>query len=233
MGEGTRATGASGMTDEYGFHKYLERRRRRLTNLRIDEVSSVDLGAGHGVRVVLTKRDDNTRGIPMSFSPIQKADKGCELFAAGHVSAGDLNDLFEVCAQEAFPNDADWRTKALNTPWGQKLISKSAAGHRFDLQTMHATGDGATVINKRTLISKSDPNRPRNTSDRHHMAGADINADVDPGTLDPAGALKALAEACAARDKVDMSKAFDTVLRSALGQKLMAMDKARSGNITA
>jgi hypothetical protein len=30
----------------------------RLTNIRVDEISSVDKGAGRGVKVLLTKRDD-------------------------------------------------------------------------------------------------------------------------------------------------------------------------------
>jgi hypothetical protein len=41
---------------EIHMGKY-QRPRRRLTNLHIDEVSSVDAGAGHGVRVKLLKRD--------------------------------------------------------------------------------------------------------------------------------------------------------------------------------
>jgi len=39
-------------------------RARRLKNLQIDEVSTVDSGAGHGVRVVLAKRNERKAPMP-------------------------------------------------------------------------------------------------------------------------------------------------------------------------
>jgi hypothetical protein len=55
------------MNKHFGYVSYGKYRRpRRLTNLAIDEVSSVDVGAGRNVRVKLLKRDATPRATPIS-----------------------------------------------------------------------------------------------------------------------------------------------------------------------
>src|SRR5438128_483038 len=53
---------------------------RILTKLKINEVSSVDRGAGEGVKVLLWKRHDSNDGHrPLLFNDIIKADESDEL----------------------------------------------------------------------------------------------------------------------------------------------------------
>lgn len=49
-----------------------------LRNLRIDEVSSVDRGAGEGVKIVLMKRDTSPRQRPYLFNAIMALRKANE-----------------------------------------------------------------------------------------------------------------------------------------------------------
>jgi hypothetical protein len=59
--------------------QYKRRKPRMLRNLKIAEVSSVDSGAGHGVRVMLMKRDAEQRAdqaLDLVLDSIRKADVG-------------------------------------------------------------------------------------------------------------------------------------------------------------
>jgi hypothetical protein len=63
---------------------------RKLTQLRIDEVSSVDKGAGEGVKIVLMKRDNSVDDPPYLFEDIMKRRKRQSPFA--HISLHKADD---------------------------------------------------------------------------------------------------------------------------------------------
>jgi hypothetical protein len=210
---------------EYGFHGYLKR-RRKLTNLRIDEVSSVDRGAGVGVRAVLLKRQQEN---DMSVEALLKSMPGAGAIGlaeaayqdrcAGKISDARYASICKSMAQSMHPSA---------TSEGAALAQfyKTAVGQIFLRPTPRLDENQHEALLKAESLSSveygRDSNRPQNYSERRSMAGATDG-------FDPAEALKTLAQSIAARDKCSLSKGYDTAMQSELGQKLMRLDKQRSG----
>jgi hypothetical protein len=95
----------------FGFYRKpspAQRKARRLKNLRIEEVSSVDVGAGHGVHVALVKRDEyeeretimekmqGARGEAGAYSIAKRAWEAAQ---EGRLSEFDLNTVIRECAR--------------------------------------------------------------------------------------------------------------------------------------
>jgi hypothetical protein len=108
---------------------------RKLTQLRIDEVSSVDKGAGEGVKVMLYKRD--TPQGPLLFNDImlrkatEPTDTGDEPSTA-NLSA-TLDELTAEIVASSTPhhiNPLRARRWLLTTPQGQQLLLQRATKKR-------------------------------------------------------------------------------------------------------
>lgn len=100
-----------------------DQKPRRLTNLRIDEVSVVDRGAGKGVRIVLRKSDHEGRN-PMIENPVTVAKA-----LHADVSNGKISEFTFACHQQEFakamfPNDAPYvaLAKFLESPAGLETL---------------------------------------------------------------------------------------------------------------
>ena len=116
---------------------------RILTKLRIDEVSSVDKGAGEGVKIVLLKRDNSDDDPPYLFDDIMKRRNRKSPFAHISLHKADVDDdvtsdhagdtdkklsvqLDEIVAEmiaaapSLHPNRA--RRWLLHTPSGRELL---------------------------------------------------------------------------------------------------------------
>jgi hypothetical protein len=114
----------------FGFisPKKYRHRARMLRNIKIDEVSSVDSGAGRGVRVMLTKRDAPPRATEVrkwdgvgqlgdrgfryidsvekgdnQMTQLQQISKALDARAHGELSDFDLARLHQAMAVSAFP----------------------------------------------------------------------------------------------------------------------------------
>ena len=77
------------------------------------------------------------------MSNLDIVQKACWAFDHGQADAGELNELFDYLAKEAFPNDHDWRSKALSTRWGSDLLMKSASGHLRNMQMLGGHNEDA------------------------------------------------------------------------------------------
>jgi hypothetical protein len=150
------------------------RRARVLRNLHVDEVSSVDRGAGKGVRVLLTKRASE----PVSkvwdgigelgyrgFTYTDRVEKGHSQMTAleqiaktidgrmsGEMSDADVGREHQRMAMNMFP-DAPSLGRALNefykTAIGQQALCSAQAMRHFEVQKNAAVGDAWEVLRKR------------------------------------------------------------------------------------
>jgi hypothetical protein len=77
------------------------RKATRLRNLSIDSVDSVDKGAGHGVEVVLRKRDERNSHMDNS-TPLLVCKKAQDAANEGRVSQYALNELMRAVADTHF-----------------------------------------------------------------------------------------------------------------------------------
>jgi hypothetical protein len=128
----------------YGYYRKpspAQRKARRLKNLRIEEVSSVDVGAGHGVHVALIKRDEyEERGTEMEMEKglqgargeagaFSIAKRAWEAAQEGRLSEFDLNTVIRECARVYFDGNL---TKLFQSELGKiflqpRTMRKSAA----------------------------------------------------------------------------------------------------------
>src|SRR5262249_35570360 len=103
-------------------------------NLRIDEVSTVDRGAGRGVRVVLAKRDSEAEGSMTVVESFLKSAPGIgtmtvakklhEDAASGKISEYRFAELQQQMASGLFPNDPPGiaLSKFFATPAGAETL---------------------------------------------------------------------------------------------------------------
>jgi len=93
---------------------------RILRNLRIDDVSSVDAGAGKGVRVVLTKRhsdvSDAVRALDMSIRSIVDDDDVVDKRAAVAESLGEFEHYVRENGIDLDAAAADGRIRQSSPP---------------------------------------------------------------------------------------------------------------------
>ena len=135
---------------------------RLLTKLRIDEVSSVDRGAGEGVRVVLMKRDaDDSRSAPSEYR--QKLHKIFRSYLGdtsrqtrkGTSSVVRSNFMDTVRCVIDLDDPAQQRRALLTTKHGQWLRGQFPAGTSLDaicdvLASCRKGGRTADTTNKRS-----------------------------------------------------------------------------------
>jgi hypothetical protein len=107
-----------------------DRRRRQLKNLRIDDVSSVDRGAGVGCRVVMHKRDDLGEH-PLSDSAILKRRREYEAAHPGFPKWE--GDRYKQEKQQMTPNDQIQEiTKRVNAGEIGKQVADALATDVFN-----------------------------------------------------------------------------------------------------
>jgi hypothetical protein len=164
------------MTFGFVSPKKYRQRARTLRNIRIDEVSSVDRGAGQGVRVKLLKRDatpsatavkewngiggpiDTDRGYRFiekkedsQMSQLELINKALNARAAGTLSDYDLGRMHQAWAVEAFPAERSIGAalqKWYGTVAGQQALNSAQHMYAHELQKRHACGDGFEAVMK-------------------------------------------------------------------------------------
>jgi hypothetical protein len=196
--------------------EYSNRPRRKLSNLRIDEVSSVDRGAAIGARVVLTKRSDD---MPDVFDSISKAMPGAITVAlakklhddasAGRISEMRFGQIQQEMAVSMFPNEPNVGSalaKFFQTVPGQATLAPRAK----------------LSPEQNEALMKSESGDVASRRFRNMDGGGD--SDVDAAKV-----LDELATSYAARDGISKSDAYTALLKTELGQKLIRADKLRSG----
>jgi hypothetical protein len=121
------------------------RKARRLKNIRIDEVSSVDVGAGHGVEVRLMKRDTGhveRKETNMSLQSL--IAKSLSLRASGELSDFDLGIVHQERAKELGISLA----KYYDSPEGARALKAANASHYFNMQYEGHVGNGHPAVNE-------------------------------------------------------------------------------------
>ena len=94
----------------FGFYRTPSpaQKARRLTNLRIDEVSAVDRGAGQGVDIVFTKRQGRTTMQKQTGAgEFSIAEAAFEKAQRGEISEFDLNFVMQSFAKVYHSGDMD------------------------------------------------------------------------------------------------------------------------------
>ncbi len=151
----------------------------RLTNLKISEISSVDKGAGKGVRVLLRKRDNTERNIMQNFDPVTLAEQMVAKVEANEWSEYRLG-LFEVeLAKRMFPTAAAPLVKFENTaPW--KIIHASRSVQSLDQRATLMKREGyigkevEEPFNRRSVSIHREQSKPNNDD-----GNGDSNGDSD------------------------------------------------------
>jgi hypothetical protein len=182
-------------------------RGRVLRNMRIDEISSVDRGAGHGVRVMLTKRDgDATRpwdGVgklgDRGFRYVQKEDSSMREHNLVSVAKGLGNAVAKGLDGESFaklqtqlavemypdaPTPGHALAKLMSSNVGKDMIAKAARTHYERLQLSSRCGD-ADLVQKlgpevhHAQHATSDPDGVEEPYDKKHarLVAAGFSAD--------------------------------------------------------
>jgi hypothetical protein len=115
------------------------RKARRLKNIQIDEVSSVDRGAGHGVQVALIKRDTSHEKESRQMQVTETGSRGASAMSIaksafekaqqGRLSEFDLNTVMKEIARFYFDGNM---SKMLESECGKiflapRTMRKSAA----------------------------------------------------------------------------------------------------------
>jgi hypothetical protein len=149
-------------------------KHRVLRNIKVDEVSSVDRGAGHGVRVMLTKGDpvrkwdgkgqlgdrgyryvENVEKGNNQMSQLQQIGKALEARARGEVSDIDLAKQHQALAVDAFPqcrSIGEALAKWYGTAPGQAALTGAQHYKSYELQKRSQCGDAWDV-----QMRKGDP----------------------------------------------------------------------------
>jgi hypothetical protein len=136
---------------DYGFHRTPSpamRRVTRLKNLRIEEVSSCDSGAGYGVKVLIRKGDNMTQNT--AFESICKSLPGltADLVAkrlnadwiSGKISNAEYAQHQQSLARSLHGNSKNPLADFLASPVGSAMVN-DACRKRFET-TMRATSHG-------------------------------------------------------------------------------------------
>jgi hypothetical protein len=126
------------------------RRVDRLTKLRIEEVSSVDRGAGHGARVLITKRHERTDDMSLQ----EKIAKSFELRASGQLDDFSLAIMHQRRANELGKSLGEFY--ASNE--GQTALQAALKSSYFEKQTEIAAGNGHEAFNE---AMKRSPKRKK------------------------------------------------------------------------
>jgi hypothetical protein len=130
------------------------RKRRLLSNLDIEEVSSVDRGAGVGVRAVLLKRNHDQE----EFTPMDNEDMLAARIAKstadrqeGRISHAELAAQHQVVARKMFPdakNAGVALTKFYDSEIGKRALQDANASFHNDLHNAYRIGDGDLAVQK-------------------------------------------------------------------------------------
>jgi hypothetical protein len=182
-----------------GFVHYGKYRARRIKNLRIDEVSSVDRGAGEGVNVLLLKRlGFGDRGFIYERAPETTLEKVMENVSSvgvvkkliGLVEKGECSDPIEfqkateAAALAMFdrePNLGRALARFYDTAIGKEMLNAGVSLRTPAIQkqmreaglTKRAQVDGADRFDKIVKASEEVPVRPFPT-------GSDTQRDPEP-----------------------------------------------------
>jgi hypothetical protein len=132
------------MTDSWGFNRIQSPAARRLLrNLEINEVSSVDRGAGFGVKVLLLKRNGETeRTEPMSA--LEQVAKGLSDVAMKRRTAFEVAQDHQRLAREDSMSLDQW----YQTEIGKSALAGLAHTETVAKMTANACGDGYRAVQK-------------------------------------------------------------------------------------
>jgi hypothetical protein len=123
---------------------------RVLTQIRIDEASAVDRGAGEGVKIVLMKRDDTAR----SFNHFMKAAAADDGNDAGGGNIINQHPVVQAArllvASGKFGDHGDALDYLLNTSGGRALLTHLKADNQppakeFPMDSIHAIMKSAGI----------------------------------------------------------------------------------------
>jgi hypothetical protein len=128
------------------------KKARRLINLDISEISSVDRGAGKGVRVMLMKRNDHMQTADETIfkglsglQPVAIAKRAFESVAAGEISEhrfAEIQKQLAVAMFPAAPNEGVALAKFLATAAGaETLRPRTGLGFAQNYELMKAEGN--------------------------------------------------------------------------------------------
>ncbi len=115
----------------YGFARQQSpaaRRARQVKNLTVEEISTVDHGAGRGVSVVLMKSDSNEETGIMKLGDINlhgACAQAVTLAKRGEISASTFDAIFKMAAQRTFPQErtiGQAMQRFMDTPIGAEML---------------------------------------------------------------------------------------------------------------
>jgi hypothetical protein len=182
--------------------KQRPRRARVLTNVRVDEISCVDAGAGEGVKIVLMKRDHAALdGGELVFEPPVEDDEGHddEINDTSGEPTKHLNELVEqlekeramksksldvirVCKAMADDGDAYGTSEHELVDW----LGRYAKAHDTTFVALYERNDdvglairkaitiakNAQFVSRTSTFSKAQPQFSDRSSKPYHAAGA-------------------------------------------------------------
>jgi hypothetical protein len=184
---------------------------KRLKNLRIDDVSSVDKGAGHGVKVLLMKRDAPVRRETMaSIESISKAlYKGIDAGTVGYssmlqvakqLSPGHESDA--VCFTKAYASGSASRVSN-----GPQILAAHLAKAKFP-------GHGDSKVSRPNYLSSLNGNMRRGANDLGGGTGGASSYDPTVGAgYDALGEWNNAVAAVQRQQKCSMSQAVDYAMK--------------------
>jgi len=222
----------------YVFKGRYGRRPRRVSALKIQEVSSVDRGAGEGCNVVLTKSWDGkgqsgNRGFTYRSEPMnlqQTIAKSFELRAKGQLSDFDLGLMHNQRASQLGLSIAQY----YDTTEGRQARDSAILAKNFQDQMSSACGNGYWPATTQFAKEQSgeeieEPfHRGIRSPKLHHDSPTGVDGDSD----DPDSELEKLGQAYRrANPGASLTKeqaVMHVSLNTAEGRKLFAASKARS-----
>lgn len=181
---------------------------RLLKDLVIDDVSSVDRGAGVGVKVMLMK-SANTREAPVQTVTVG-IDAVRKSYLAGEMSAADVNELLNAAVRKLqAPGETEAQTLA------RSVNSRDTARYNKKLCELFSF---AVEIGK--VASKP----------KVHSDGGGVPPDLGDAGADAASLEELVADHMKANPSVtSKTRAYQQVMATDAGKKIMQRDRQRAG----
>jgi hypothetical protein len=198
------------------------RRFRQLKNLRIDEISTVDRGAGRGVQILLAKKSQQEAEMTDIAKTLAKLGAGapvavCKAAHAaaceGAISDHKLGQLQKDMAEMMFAGDPKALSKFLKTAAGRATLAprpKYPASVEYELRKREADE-----------LAKRAPERPTFPNN----GSADLEQHLSPyykTILSKARDLQATPEGA----KMSDAQAFAHICKTPEGAELLGKDRA-------
>src|SRR5262249_46283511 len=97
---------------------------RRLSNLQIQEVSSVDRGAGHGCEIKLIKRSNEMPSLNQAVGASRIAKLLNDRLASGELSNVEWSQYTRELAEQLHPNARSPLTEFFASPIGKSMLAE-------------------------------------------------------------------------------------------------------------